>query len=189
MSDQPPSTPRPKLTLVSDQGPLPPEHDPNFADTEPIQSSLFGSDERTRRDPLGAACTLVWLAHITLLEISEGAPASSEEWTATRHVVELAVCCLVLAQAQRVVESGVPYPRTGDSPLLDVLKRLTTLGSRGTQAQASERVGQLGRRLDLAVQCLFDWNAEGYANVSSADVFTLARELQFVYRDLRHLTG
>lgn len=188
MNDQAPSTPRPKLTPISSEA-APPPGDPRFADTEPILDELLASGERRMRDPLGAACTLVWLAHTTLLEISQGTLASREEWTATRAVVESAVRYLVLAQAQRIVDSRVPYPRGPQASLLAPLRQLTTLVMRSKDARAheGERVWQLAHRLELAVQCLYDWTAKSVHGAGSEEVFALARELQFVYRDLQPL--
>lgn len=188
MTDQPEPTPRPKLRRPFNEALASPEDDVHFADTEPNLDAL-ASDEQRKRDPLGAACTLVWLAHITLLQIGEGASDPVEEWTGARAVVELALRCLVLAQAQRIVEDGVPC-RTGSSPLLDVSSQLAALapGANSARAREGEIVRQLGRRLELAVQCLRDWHEKSGNEVSREDVFALARELHFVYRDLRPLT-
>ncbi len=190
MADQPPSTPRPKVVLVPQHRPLTASgFDPMLADTEPILDELFASDEARNRDPLGAAGTLVWLAHTTLLEISQGASTSLEEWNATRTIVESAVRYLVLAQAQRIVDASVPYLRTTNfpSPLLEISRQLANLVKRANDPRAheAERVWQLARQLELAAQCLFEWNAKGAIGVGSEEVFALAQELHFVYRDLQ----
>ncbi len=192
MADQPPSTPRPKFALVpKHRPPEPSAFDPTVADTDPMLDGLLASDEALKRDPLGAARTLVWLAHATLLEVSQGASTSLEEWRATRTIVESAVRYLVFSQAERIVEDSVPYPRTTNfsSPLLEVSRQLANLIKRANdhRAHEAERVWQLARQLELAAQCLFEWNAKGAIRVGSEEVFALAQELHFVYRDLQPL--
>lgn len=191
MIDHPPSTPRPKLSLVPKQRPQQQASFDPLADTEPMLDELFASDEARKRDPLAAARTLVWLAHMTLLDISQGAPTSLEEWRATRTIVESAVRYLVLAQAQRIVDGSVPYPRSSHvpSPFIEVSRLLANLVKRANdyRGHEAERVWQLARQLELAAQCLFEWNAKGAIGVGSEEVFALAQELHFVYRDLQPL--
>lgn len=197
MTGHPPSTPRPKLTLVRPQSPpCEPACDPDppldpQLDAQPNLDMLVGCDAARKRDPLGAACTLVWLAHTALLEVSQGAVASTEEWRTTRAIVEAAVRYLVLAQAQRIVDVSAPHVSAPNTPLLLALRQLTKLASYGSQAdvRASEQVWALARRLELAVQCLFDWTVSGAIGVSKEETFALARELHFVYRELQVLAG
>lgn len=194
MSDKSPSTPRPQLRLVS-----PPVEDAqgcrselDLADTEPMLEELIGSDEARLRNPFGAACTLVWLAHSTLSDIGRGARAPRQEWLATRAVLESAVRYLVLGQAQRIVQpGGERYPRGMHSPLLEVLRRLCLLVAPKPEVSRhdSSRIWELGRRLDLAVQCVFDWTANRASVVPLEEVNALAHELQFVYRDLQALAA
>jgi hypothetical protein len=192
MTDYPPPTPRPKLGLVPT--PRPPQGaaaDPQVADNESILDGLFASNEARTREPLGAARTLVWLAHAALLDVSQGAPASAEEWRTTQAVVEGAVRQLVVAQAQRILDVPIGCLRGTNSPFLAVLRQLTKLlrRAKGPSARAGEQVWRLAHRLELAVQCLFEWNADGAVGVSKEEVFALAWELQFVYRELQALVG
>lgn len=191
MTDETPSTPRPKRATATNQG-AGSEPDPGaaLADTQPNFDELFALDETRRRNPLGAASTLIWLAHTTLLEVSEGTRTSAEEWKVTRAIVESVMRYLVLAQAQRIVDAPAADVRSGDSPLLSVLRQLASFARRSKGGGSDgEHVWQLGRRLELVVQCLFDWNAAEGAGVGSEEVFALARELLFVYRDLQPLAG
>lgn len=200
MTNRVPPTPRPKLTLLpsgteaspvesTDNAGLRDEGGAN-ATAGPRLDGQPGSNDGRKEDPLGAAMTLVGAAHTTLLEGLRGQPAHRDDWTETRTVVESAIRYLILAQAQRVVGVDVSFPRAYTS-LLEVLRQLTRLAQQAQplRGHECECVWQLARRLQLVVQCLYDWTAKRGIGVEPEEVFALARELQFVYRDLRLLAA